>query len=127
RKVPLIKNTWSWLSGFGGLAAVYPWCLGTFRTLDLGKFVGQHALGFHLFCGSAAFLMAAFGGSRPAAESMQRPKRTALILIGLYWLILFTPLLNIFYQRCSTLPVMGFIVLAALGAESLLNRGEKFI
>jgi hypothetical protein len=58
------------------LAAVHPWMLGTFRTLDLGRTVGLGGAGFHLFVGPSALLLGACGWmtmpslrSRPAART----------------------------------------------------------
>src|SRR5207247_3071675 len=55
------SDLFAFLSAPGSLAAVYPWCLGTFRTLDAGKFIGQNSLGFNLFIGSAAAVLAMAG------------------------------------------------------------------
>ena len=123
RPVALHKNKLEWLCGIASLAGIYPWGLGTFRTLDLSKFLGQCGLGFQLFVGSSAFLLAALGSRiKPASTIQNGPKRTACILVGLYLLILSGPLLNIFYVRCAPLAVMGLVVLAGIGLESLLEN-----
>src|SRR5207249_3226833 len=47
------------LGGLASFSAVYPWGIGTFRTLDLSKFLDQgFHYGFLLFIGSAAFCLA---------------------------------------------------------------------
>jgi hypothetical protein len=80
-------------------------------------------LGFQVFVGSCAFLLAALGTwLKPLSAIQNGPKRSALILIGLYLLILSGPLLNVFYVRCAPLAVMGLIVLAGIGLASLLEN-----
>jgi len=123
RPVLLHKTKLEWLCGVASLAGIYPWGLGTFRTLDLSKFLGQCGLGFQVFVGSSAFLLAALATRFKPIRSIQyRPRRTACILVGLYLLILSSPLLNVLYVRCAPLAVMGLIVLAAIGLEALLEN-----
>jgi hypothetical protein len=123
RTVALHKNKLEWLCGIASLSGIYPWGLGTFRTLDLSKFLGQTALGFQVFVGSCVFLLAALGTRlKPLTAIQNGPKRSACILIGLYLVILSGPLLNIFYVRCAPLAVMGLVVLAGIGLESLLEN-----
>ena len=112
------------LAGPGSLTAVYPWCLGTFRTLDLSKFFGHAPLGFSLFIGSTAFVLAALGALRPLPRPEWRAlKWTALVACSSYLLIISTPLVNIFYMRSAAMAVMGLIVLAAIGLETLSTGG----
>ena len=114
--------------GLLSLAALYPWCLGTFRTLDFGKFLGQTGLGFYLFAGSAALVLALIGcRNQPARAELARPRRVAMLLVAFYFLIVFTPLFDFFYTRCSTLAGMGIIVLVALGVEHLSSSPVKFV
>ena len=123
RPVALHKNKLEWFCGIASLAGIYPWGLGTFRTLDLSKFLGQCGLGFQIFVGSCAFVLAALGTRlKPVSTIQDGPKRTAVILIGLYLLILSGPLLNVFYVRCAPLAVMGLVVLAGIGLESLIEN-----
>jgi hypothetical protein len=126
RKVA-IRTPLTLLSGFGSLTAFYPWCLGTFRTLDLGKFIEQNSLGFNLFIGTAGAILAVFGtfwsGSDPEAS---RAKRTSVILIGTYLLIMSTPLLNFFYSRCAGLPVMGMVILMSIALKALARSTIAF-
>ncbi len=115
------------LCALGSFTAVFPWCLGTFRTLDLGKFAGQTALGFHLFIGSAGFVLAMLGACLKAARpTYEQPKRVALLLFGFYLIILCTPLLRLCYTRCSALGVMGLIVLAAAGLSAVKDSPGSF-
>ena len=108
------------LAGPGSLTAVYPWCLGTFRTLDLGKFCGPTSLGFSLFIGPAAFVLAVLGALRPLPRVEWRAlKWIALGVCAAYLLIISTPLVNMFYMRIAPMAVMGLIVLAAIGLETL--------
>jgi hypothetical protein len=123
RPVALHKNKFEWLCGIASLSGIYPWGLGTFRTLDLSKFLGQSGVGFQVFVGSTAFLLAGLGiRCKPASPLQIGPRRTACLLIGLYLLILSSPLLNIFYVRCAPLAVMGLVVLGGIAIESLLNH-----
>ena len=63
------------LAGIGSLSAVYPWCLGTFRTLDASKLLGWMPVGFSLFIGSAAFLLAVLGTFIPPQKENHRTPR----------------------------------------------------
>lgn len=120
RPVPVPLNPVSWLSGLASLATVHPWALGTFRTLDLSKFVGQYALGFVVYLGSAAGALAVLGWVRGAAQA-PRPavRRVAAGLVLAYLVILSTPLQAALYTRSAGLAVLGLTVLAALGLEHL--------
>ena len=128
RQVPLLHNAFAFLSAPGSLAAVYPWCLGTFRTLDAGKFIGQNSLGFNLFIGSAAAVLAMAGAFlfAPTDRLSARLRRTALALLGIYLAILATPLLNIFYVRCAPLAMMGLTILAAMGIARMRESNVRF-
>ena len=127
RPVLVAEHPWAWLAGIGSLSSVYPWCLGTFRTFDPGKLLGQPGLGFNLYIGSAAFVLTVFGIVCKTTEVGQHePRRAAIILTALYLLILSTPLLKIFYTRFAALAVMGLILLAAIGVESLLRDKAIF-
>lgn len=109
------------LSGPLSLSAIFPWALGTFRTLDASKITGQYALGFWAFIGSAALLIAIFGATAKqgpgTCESFR--KRTALVLVLGYFFICSTPLVRIFYTRTAWLAVLGLAVLFAIGWERL--------
>src|SRR5262249_61026123 len=63
----------SYLAGIASFSAIFPWVLGTFRTLDLAKFLGNYALGFVIYIGSAGFLLALFGalknGKKPVWQN----------------------------------------------------------
>ena len=108
------------LAGLGSFSAFFPWCLGTFRSIDLSKAVAESPLGFALFTGSAAFVLAALGAWLPCPRPEWRPlKRTAIFMGAAYLLVISTPLVNYLYMRCAGLAVMGLIVLAAFALESL--------
>ena len=111
------------LSGLASLSAIYPWMLGTFRSLDLCKLFGDNLDGFQIFIGPAGFLLAALAcWWRPLRAELQPAKRTALWLVAIYLVIVSTPLSGFLYSRSAGLGVLGLIVLAALGAESLVSR-----
>ena len=120
RSIEPERKPLAWLSGVASMSAAYPWILGTFRTLDIGKFISQSGLGFHLFIGSAGLFLAMIGGiHRPSKPEWAAPRRTALALVILYFLVLSSPLLGILYTRCAALAVMGLILLVALGLEQM--------
>ncbi len=108
------------LAGWAALSAIYPWALGTFRTLDLAKLLGASNAGFYLFIGSAGALLAVFATWMPLGRTELAPaKRTALWLVGIYFLIVCTPLSTLLYWRSAGLGMLGLIVLAAVGWEAL--------
>ncbi len=80
-------------------ATIFPWALGTFRTLDLSKVFGQALLGFWIYIGSAAFIIAAIGATRRAepGTAERDVKRTALALVAIYFVVCSTPLVRILY------------------------------
>ena len=111
----------SCLSGLASLTAFYPWCLGTFKSVDASKLIGSYpGMGFTVFIGCAASVLAVVGGAtRPPDEPRQAARRVALWLCLLYGLILSTPLNQFFYTRSGPLALLGLVVLAALGFEAL--------
>jgi hypothetical protein len=114
----------SYLVGIASFSAIFPWLLGTFRTLDLAKFPSNYALGFVIYIGSAAFILALLGvwktGEIPAAQTGAR--RTAIGLVLVYFLVCSTPLLPVLYTRMAPIAVIGLTVLAALGLRALGER-----
>ena len=111
------------LSGLASIVAVFPWAFGTFRTVDLSKFLGQSALGFWIYIGSAALLIALLGACvRVAACTRESDrKRTALVLVGVYFAVCSTPLLRFLYTRTAWLAVLGLVVLFAMGWMRLVS------
>lgn len=115
-------------SGVGSLAAFFPWMLGTFRTLDLSKVFDQSGLGFWIYIGSAALVIAGIGvfaqvrpGSREADV-----KRTAFALIVAYFVACSTPLIYVLYTRTAWLAVLGVLVLFGLGWRRLAAAGAPW-
>lgn len=124
RRSATLFRPFSFLAGLGSLSAVYPWSLGTFRTLDLGKFCGPTSLGFSLFIGPAAFVLALLGAVRPLPRAEWRAlKWAALAMCGAYLLVISTPLVNLLYMRGSPMAVIGLVVLAAIGLETVSADG----
>ena len=126
-----VDTSFNRLGIFGGLASlstVYPWILGTFRTLDLSKLADQILhYGFAIFVGSAAACLAFVGGFRRAGSpALEAARRTSLALLGLYFLIASTPLVKFLYLRCSALAAMALIVLAATGVITLRQRIQDY-
>jgi len=108
------------LSGVFSLSAVYPWMLGTFRSLDVGKLAGESGLGFAAYTGSVMIGVAAVSFFLPAANEHGRVRRMALWLLVLYFgLILSTPLKAFLYTRSSGLAMLAIVVLAGLTLERL--------
>lgn len=120
----VVPSNWSYLEMFRGplsLTGVFPWLLGTFRTLDLSKAFGSSSLGFALFIGTTPFLLALFASARlfmRRSDSQPAEWLSAFLVWG-YIFILMTPLGNFFYTRLSPLACLGLVVLAASAITSL--------
>lgn len=113
-------------SGVFSLSAVYPWVLGTFRTLDIGKLAGESALGFIAYPGSVVVCLAALGLFFTRQSRRPDVERTAAWLLAIYFLvILSTPLKGVFYSRSSGLALIAFPVLAAFMLERLERGVER--
>lgn len=108
--------------GLLSLAAIYPWMLGTFRSLTLSKF------SWYPFIGSAAFVLAAFGVCADLSRHPQwlSPRRCALALLGLWFVVVSTPLANVLYPRMAGMLMLGLIVLAAIGGALLVEDPARF-
>jgi hypothetical protein len=119
RKIEPLFKPLTWFSAFGSLAGVYPWGLGTFRTLDLSKLLAQVPLGFALFIGCAGFVLAVLGTEVKPSHERRPFKRTALWLLAGYLFIISTPLVGFLYMRTAALGAMALVFLAAMGAEML--------
>ena len=119
-------NAWGAIDVLKGplsLAGVFPWALGSFRTIDLSKVVGSGSLGFTLFTGTAASilaLVAIWQMFRNSAHVTSAAWTSLLLVVG-YFGVISTPLEHILYTRSSALAVMGLILLAAAGFRSVLN------
>lgn len=105
------------------LTMVFPWALGTFRTIDLSKIVNSGSLGFCVFIGTSGAMLAAIAAAHLAFNyrHVTKSKGTAFLLVAGYFLIISTPLVRILYTRSSPLAVMGLIVLAATGFQVVLK------
>ncbi len=117
------------------LSFLFPWSLGTFKTVDASKLFGQSTLGFQLFVGLPAGL-AAFGAlllrrtaepGNPAVRPANR-RVAGLLLLG-YVLILATPAVLFLYTRIAPLMTLALVVLAAeflprLQSESFPRLGQ---
>ncbi len=107
-------------------AALHPWLLGTARTGSYGT-SGVGALGFLLWAGSAIFPLAALGLRAHAEENeTQRGlRRTSLALIIGYLCIIGSPLNSTLYARYAGFPVLGLLLLAALGLLRLATTAPS--
>ncbi len=117
RKLHGESSALGYLSGVASAATIFPWGLGTFRTLDLSKVFGQALLGFWIYIGSAALIIAVIGATRPAElnTTTRDVKRTALALVVIYFVVCSTPLVQLLYTRTAGLAVLGLVVLFAHG------------
>jgi hypothetical protein len=124
RKIHPAGDSLGFLGGVASVATVFPWGLGTFRTLDLSKFFGQGLLGFWIYIGSAAFIIAMIGATVGAQTGTVDSdiKRTALALVVIYFIICSTPLVRLFYTRTAWLAVLGLVILFARGWMFLSGR-----
>lgn len=117
----------SLLSGLLSLSGVFPWALGTFRTLDVSKALGQAGLGFCVYIGTAGALLAVIGMGWQLRQCWPaHPElRVAVLLIACYFgLICSTPLMKLLYTRASDLAVIGLVVCGARGLD-LLTAGLR--
>lgn len=109
------------LMPFASLSGIFPWALGTFKTLDLGRFLGTTGIGVVLFAGSLTPLLALFGvlGGRPPKATSDAGLRTAWLLPSGYLLMVASPLFPFLYTRAAPLGLLGILVLATRGWEAL--------
>lgn len=121
-----LEMTRAILAGWASLSAIYPWAMGTFRTLDLAKIVKGSNMGFHLFIGSAGVLLATLAMCiRPFRTELAPAKRASVWLVATYFLIVCTPLQSFLYARSAGLGVLGLVVLAAIGVNFLAESGDQ--
>ena len=128
RELPPPLPVRAYLSGVASLSALFPWSLGTFRTLDASKLFGQYLLGFWIYLGSAALVIAALGARRgPTETERSAPARMALALVAVYFVVCSTPLLRVLYVRTAWLAVLGLAVLVVRGLIFLRDseRAQK--
>ncbi len=117
------------------LSFLFPWALGTFKTVDASKLFGQSTLGFQLFVGlpaglaalGALFLRQSANPEQPASRPANR-RVAGLLLLG-YLLILATPAVLFLYTRIAPLMTLALVVLAAeflprVEAESFPRLGQ---
>lgn len=96
------------LAGAASLSGLYPWLLGTFRTLDVGRVLGFSGLGFCVYIGSAAFVLALLALRAPLAAAFVARRRMAAWLVFFYFgLILSTPLRVALYTRSCGLALIA--------------------
>ncbi len=105
------------------LSFLFPWVLGTFKTVDASKLFGQSTLGFQLFVGLPAGLAAlgAIGSlflkssSLPSTstDNAVATRRVAGLLLLGYLAILGTPAVLFLYTRIAPMMTLALVVLAA--------------
>ena len=105
------------------LTSLYPWSVGTFRTLDVAKLIGGAGGTFALFFGAVASFLAIIGAfrCRNLATDSGTACRIGLLLVLIYLFIIATPLSSFFYTRSAGLAGMGLTVLAGIALQSLLD------
>lgn len=97
-------------------SAVWPWSLGTFRSLT------RWNLGFHVFIGTAGFILALIG-----SRSKNCAVRCGVVLVIGFVAIMTVPTLAaLIYARAAGLATLGVLVLAAFGAETLALSVTKW-
>jgi hypothetical protein len=115
-------------SGVLSLSGIFPWILGTFRTVDLSKLTNQTALGFTIYIGTAGMLLACLGifwRFRDQWQSRPELRASALLVLCHLGFICSTPLVKLLYTRSSDLAVIGLIVCSARGIDLLLARTDE--
>jgi hypothetical protein len=112
------------LTGVASVSAIFPWLFGTYRTLDFSKIFVQTGIGFWIYIGSAAMVIAVLGwcSRTPHNSSLRNIKRTALALLAVYFVVCSTPLLDVFYTRIAWLAVLGLLILFGLGWNALTEN-----
>ena len=115
-------SDWPW-HGFAELAALWPWAIGTLRT------VGQAESSFQLFTGVGVPILAILGVCKSKNENaaIGNVRRTSFWCIGVVVLVVCTPLMHILYMRISGMGIMGIIILAALGCVRLGELSAKSV
>ena len=113
------------LAGPLSLTFFFPWTLGTFRTLDLSKIVNEYGLGFIVYLGTGASVLAVVALLDGIRKRLVDPAvRTSLLLMALYFgFICCTPLLKILYSRASGLALLALLVCAAKGFDLIASPG----
>lgn len=115
------------LRGPMSLSGVFPWILGTFRTLDLSKAVNSGSLGFCLFVGTTPFLLALLA-SRELVIRGRKAKHADWVAGFLFWgylTLISTPLEKFFYTRLSPLACVGLVVLAASASRQSQSHDPR--
>lgn len=122
----VVDNAWlprEILKGPLSLTGVFPWALGTFRTIDLSKVFNASSLGFAVFIGTTGGVLAAIAAANLVRHFRQwkHAEWTSLLLIFGYLSAISTPVERILYTRSSALAVMGLVILAASGFRLALR------
>jgi len=127
RKVPQAGLGVYMLTGLLSVVGVFPWFEGSFRTLDLGKLVGEGGSGvaYAVCIGTPAMILAliAIFAGKHSTRTGRPEHRMALLLVFVYFVaICSTPLLKVLYFRSALLAVLGLVVLFATGIEVLAKN-----
>lgn len=123
---PLAADT-TWYANLASipftLTSLYPWSVGTFRTLEITKLVGGAGSSFPLFFGAVGSFLAMMGAIHHRQMNTEKKIacRMAVFLVLIYLLIIATPLSSIFYSRSAGLAGMGLTVLAGIALQALLD------
>lgn len=102
-------------------AGLWPWTCGAFRTIGLAD--GS----FQLFAGVVTPLLAIIGARKSKDETAwtENVRRAALWCVAVNFLVVCTPLINIFYMRISGIGLMGIVILAAFGCVKIRELSSK--
>ena len=126
RDIAGVASSRKLLTGVFSLTGLFPWSLGTFRTLDLSKLVEQSGLGFTMFAGSITGLLMLLGiPGAGRGENREAGLKVALSLVGLYFVVATTPLIYFLYTRSSDMAIMGMVVMGVEGADRLSRSAVR--
>ncbi len=111
-----IQDFPNYMDGLLILSAVWPWSLGTFRTISI------ESMGFYLYAGPLIFIFAAYGlrardGEAPVQSAA---RRVAICILVALIISLCTPLFDLLYRRICGMGVIALLVLAASGAGRIV-------
>lgn len=103
------------------LSAVWPWSMGTFRTIN------YESMGFYLYAGPliSVFALCGLRGREGEGPAQAAARRVALWVLGAMIVLLCTPLHEVLYRRICGVGVIALLVLSANGIRRILDMGAE--